>query len=57
MVTREQINRSRKYEKGYPEDEAELRADIDQLEAAGKMFVIVETSFEDSRRYYCVVEL
>lgn len=38
--------------KGYPEDEAEERTDIDQLEEVGKMFVVVEDLFEDSRRYY-----
>lgn len=57
MITREQINRSRKYEKGYPEDEAELRTDIDQLVEANIQFVIKEASFEDSRRYYCVIVL
>lgn len=57
MITREQINRSRKHEKGYPEDEAELRTDVEEHTRAEKAHVTVETSFADSRRYWCLVEL
>lgn len=57
MMTRDQINWSRKYEKGYPEDEAELMEDVQKLTRADRAFAIEEASFEDSRRYYCLIEL
>lgn len=57
MTDWEQVCRARKYEKGYPEDEAELEMDVEKLSAAGKHFIIKEASFEDSRRYYCLITL
>ena len=55
MVNKELLERAPKYEKADPEDMAELQEAIESLRRDGYSFKVVETSFEDSRRYFCLV--
>ena len=55
MVNKELLERAPKYEKADPEDMAELQEAIESLRLDGHSFKVIETSFEDSRRYFCLV--
>ena len=55
MVNKELLERSPKYEKADPEDMAELQEAIESLQKDGHSFKVIEASFEDSRRYFCLV--
>ena len=55
MVNKELLERAPKYEKADHEDMAELQEAIESLRLDGHSFKVVETSFEDSRRYFCLV--
>lgn len=55
MINKELLERAPKYEKADPEDMAELQEAIESLQLDGHSFNVVETSFEDSRRYFCLV--
>ena len=55
MVNKELLERAPKYEKADHEDMAELQETIESLRRDGHSFKIVETSFEDSRRYFCLI--
>ena len=55
MVNKELLERAPKYEKADPEDMAELQEAIESLQRDGHSFKVVEASFEDSRRYFCLV--
>ena len=55
MVNKELLEIAPKYEKADPEDMAELQEAIESLRRNGHSFKIVEASFEDSRRYFCLV--
>ena len=55
MVNKELLERAPKYEKADPEDMAELQEAIESLRRDGHSFKVVETSFEDSHRYFCLV--
>lgn len=55
MVNEDTIKRAPKYEKADPEDMAELQEAIESLRRDGHSFKVIETSFEDSRRYFCLV--
>lgn len=55
MVNKELLERAPKYEKADPEDMAELQEAIESLRRDGHSFKVIEASFEDSRRYFCLV--
>ena len=55
MVNKELLERAQKYEKADQEDMAELQEAIESLRRDGHSFKLIETSFEDSRRYFCLV--
>lgn len=55
MVNKELLEIAPKYEKADPEDMAELQEAIESLQRDGHSFKVVEASFEDSRRYFCLV--
>ena len=55
MINKELLERAPKYEKADQEDIAELQEAIESLQKDGHSFKIIETSFEDSRRYFCLV--
>ena len=55
MVNKELLERAPKYEKADPEDMAELQEAIESLRIDGHSFKVIEASFEDSRRYFCLV--
>ena len=55
MVSEDTIKRAPKYEKADPEDMAELQEAIESLRRDGHSFKVIETSFEDSRRYFCLI--
>ena len=55
MVNKELLERAPKYEKADPEDMAELQEAIESLRQDGHSFKVIETSFEDSHRYFCLV--
>lgn len=55
MVSEDTIKSAPKYEKTDPEDMAELQEAIESLRRDGRSFKVIETSFEDSRRYFCLV--
>ena len=55
MVNKEPLERAPKYEKADPEDMAELQEAIESLQKDGHSFKVIEASFEDSRRYFCLV--
>lgn len=55
MVSEDTIKRAPKYEKADTEDMVELQEAIKSLRRDGRSFKVIETSFEDSRRYFCLV--
>ena len=55
MANKELLERAPKYEKANPEDMAELQEAIESLQKDGHSFKVIEASFEDSRRYFCLV--
>ena len=56
MVNKELLERAPKYEKADAEDMAELQEAIESLRLDGHSFKVIEASFEDSRRYFCLVK-
>ena len=56
MVNKEILERAPKYEKADPEDMAELQEAIESLQKDWHSFKVIETSFEDSRRYFCLIQ-
>lgn len=55
MINKELLERAPKYEKADPEDMVELQEAIESLQRDGNSFKVIETSFEDSRRYFCLI--
>lgn len=55
MVNENLLRRAPKYEKADPEDMAELQEAIESLRRDGHSFNVIETSFEDSKRYFCLI--
>ena len=55
MVNENLLRRAPKYEKADPEDMAELQEAIESLRRDGHSFKVIETSFEDSKRYFCLL--
>ena len=54
-MDREILLKAPKYEKADPEDMLELQEATEILEKDGRSYTVIETSFEDSKRYYCLV--
>lgn len=54
-MEREILLKAPKYEKADPEDMHELQEATEMLDQLGRSYTVVETSFEDSKRYYCLV--
>lgn len=54
-MDREILLKAPKYEKADPEDMLELQEATEILEKDGRSYTVIETSFEDSKRYCCLV--